>query len=103
MKEHPEENSFAGGFVVALDQRGDSRSALRVAQHSWRCVRLRQFLTGQALKLKTTGVCCRCTDATLGWGGRELSPPIGIVGVRAARNTLSSSVASTIALSGWVM
>jgi tetratricopeptide (TPR) repeat protein len=100
MKEHPERIHSLVALVVALDQRGDSRSALRVAQQllAMRPDSAHFLNLVKLLKLKVHwSLLPLYPMQRWGWGGAGVVTAIGIIGVRAARNTLSSSVASTIA------
>jgi tetratricopeptide (TPR) repeat protein len=101
LKEYPERAQSLLALVVDLDQRGDTRAALRVAQ---------QLLTTRPDSehfVKLVRALKRRTHWSLlplypmnrwGWGGAAAVTVIGILGVRIAAQTLSPAAAGTIAL-----
>jgi tetratricopeptide (TPR) repeat protein len=100
LTEHPERVHTLLALVIALDQRGESRSALRVAQH---LVSMRpdseQFVNlVKELQLKVHwSLLPLYPMQRWGWGGAAVVTAIGVVGVRVARISLAGSVASIIA------
>jgi tetratricopeptide (TPR) repeat protein len=100
LKDHPERTQSLLALVVALEERGDSKGALRVAQQllamrpdSEHFVNLvRAFKRQNHWSLLPLYPMRRW-----GWTGAAVVTAIGIIGVRIADNTLSPTTAEIIA------
>jgi tetratricopeptide (TPR) repeat protein len=100
LKEHPERVRTLVALVVALEQRGDSRSALRIAQQllSMRPDSSHFVNLVRELKLKVHwSLLPLYPMQRWGWGGAAVVTAIGLVGVRVARVSLEDSLASIVA------
>ncbi len=101
LQEHPERTRTLIALVVALEDRGESRGALRVARQLLRTrpdsepvVRL-----VRQLELRTHwSLLPLYPMQRWGWGGAAAVTAIGIIGIRIADSRLSGSVAATITL-----
>jgi tetratricopeptide (TPR) repeat protein len=100
IKEHPEKVQSLVALIIALDQAGQSRSALRVAQQ---LLAMRpdspQFLNlVKALKLKVHwSLLPLYPMQRWGWGGAAAVTVVGLAGVRLAQNSLAGTTASIVA------
>jgi cytochrome c-type biogenesis protein CcmH/NrfG len=104
LREHPEKVNTLITLVIALEQRGDGRAALRVAQQLLRMHPEKSNFVELVRTLK------RNTHWSMlplypmlrwGWGGAAAVTVIGMVGVRVAGHTLPTSVALLIVY-GWL-
>jgi tetratricopeptide (TPR) repeat protein len=100
LQEHPERIHSLLALVIALDQSGDSRGALRVAQQlvatrpdSQQFVDLVRALRRQ----NHWSLLPLYPMKRWGWGGAAVVTAIGILGVRVAERTLPVTAAETIA------
>jgi tetratricopeptide (TPR) repeat protein len=104
LREHPEKVRTLLTLVIALEQRGDSRAALRVAQQ------LLAMHPGSQSFVELVRTLKRNTHWSMlplypmmrwGWGGAGVVTVIGIIGVRIAGHTLPGSIALVI-IYGWL-
>ena len=100
LQEHPERIHSLLALVVALDERGDSQGALRVAQQlvatrpdSQQFVDLVRALRRQ----NHWSLLPLYPMKRWGWGGAAVVTAVGILGVRIAGQTLPPSAAETVA------
>jgi tetratricopeptide (TPR) repeat protein len=104
LREHPEKESTLLTLVIALEQRGDGRAALRVSQQ------LLAMHPGEQRFVELVRTLKRNTHWSMlplypmlrwGWGGAAAVTVIGIFGVRIAGHTLPNGVALIIVY-GWL-
>lgn len=100
LKEHPERIHSLLALVVALDERGDSQGALRVAQQlvatrpdSQQFVDLVRALRRQ----NHWSLLPLYPMKRWGWGGAAVVTAVGILGVRVASHNLPPTAAETVA------
>jgi tetratricopeptide (TPR) repeat protein len=104
LREHPEKGNALLALVIALEQRGDNRAALRVAQQLLAMYPRSQHFVEmvRALKLNTHwSILPLYPMVRWGWGGAAVLTVAGIVGVRFADSVLSSE-ASLAVTCGWL-
>ncbi len=101
LQEHPERARTLIALVVALDDRGESRSALRVAQQLLRTRPDSEPLARlvRQLKMRTHwSLLPLYPMQRWGWGGAAILTVIGLIGIRIADSQLPASVAAVITL-----
>jgi hypothetical protein len=104
LQEHPEKANTLLTLVIALEQRGDNRAALRVAQQL-----LVMHPGSQPFVEVVRTLKCSTHWSMLplypmvrwGWGGAAVVTALGIVGVRIANYGLPPAVALTM-IYGWL-
>jgi cytochrome c-type biogenesis protein CcmH/NrfG len=104
LREHPEKVKTLVTLVIALEQRGDSRAALRVAQQ------LLAMHPGSQHFVELVRTLKRNTHWSMlplypmvrwGWGGAAIVTVIGLIGVRIAGSVLPQAAALVI-IYGWL-
>jgi tetratricopeptide (TPR) repeat protein len=104
LRQHPEKVSTLLTLVIALEQRGESRAALRVAQQ------LLSMHPGSQSFVELVRTLKRNTHWSMlplypmvrwGWGGAAAVTIIGMIGVRVAGHALPTALALTIVY-GWL-
>ena len=104
LREHPEKVNTLLTLIIALEQRGEYRSALRVAQQ------LVSMHPGAQSFVELTRTLKRNTHWSMlplypmmrwGWGGAATVTLIGIIGVRIAGHALPTGLALTV-IYGWL-
>ena len=100
LKEHPERIHSLLALVVALDERGDSQGALRVAQQLVATRPDSQQFVDMVRALRRQNHWSLLPLYPMkrwGWGGAAVVTAVGIFGVRIAGHTLPPSAAETVA------
>lgn len=104
LRQHPEKVSTLVTLVIALEQRGDSRAALRVAQQ------LLSMHPGSQNFVELVRMLKRNTHWSMlplypmlrwGWGGAAAVTIIGMIGVRVAGQSLPTTLALPV-IYGWL-
>jgi tetratricopeptide (TPR) repeat protein len=101
LQEYPERSQSLLALVVDLDQRGDSRAALRVAQQLLAMRPDSEHFVNLVRALKRRNHWSLLPLYPMnrwGWGGAAAVTAIGILSVRIAAKTLSPAAAGTITL-----